>query len=225
MNVSEAINSRRSIRCFKSDPVPLDLLQKILEIARRSPSASNSQPWEFVVAAGTRLDEIKRAYTENSFQTPMLDLPIPQRYPEPWATRRRAVTAGLLSQLGIAREDKQKRAEWNSQSLKLWGAPCAIYIMIDRAYYLVEGNLNVWPIFDCGLITQNILLLATEYGLGTIPAVQLVYYPNILRKLLDIPDSKLILIGIAVGYPDPANPVNQFRTDREPLHKIAKFYI
>ena len=224
MDVSEAINKRRSIRCFKPDPVPPDLLKKILQTALRSPSASNSQPWEFAVVSGGKLNEIRQAFMENSSQIPVLDIPILLQYPEPWATRRRAVTAGLLDQLGIAREEKQKRMEWNSQSLKLWGAPCAIYIMIDRAYYHIEGNLNVWPVFDCGLITQTILLLATEHGLGTIPAVQLVLYPDILRKILNIPDSKLTLLGIAIGYPDPEHRVNQFRTEREPLDKVAKFY-
>jgi len=68
------------------------------------------------------------------------------------------------------------------------------------------------------------MLLASRYGLGTIPQIQAVDYPDILRKVLGIPDSKLIVLGIAVGYPDRDDPINQFRSEREPLDKIARWY-
>ena len=139
-------------------------------------------------------------------------------------SRRRAMAAGVLEKLGIAREDKQKRIDFNNQSLKLWGAPSAIYIVVDRSIQVINDAINFWPLFDLGLITQNILLLATHYVLGSIPAIQLVSYPNILRKILDLPDSKMLVIGVAIGYPDWNNPVNQFRSDREPLDNVARFY-
>ncbi len=224
MDVIEAINKRRSVRGFKSDPVPPDILQKIVGGALRAPSASNSQPWEFAVVSGAKLEEIKQAFIDNSSKLPVLDIAIPLQYPEPWAARRRAVMAGVLGKLGIGREDKQKRIEWGLLGFKLWGATSCIYIMIDRSFYHANDTTNVWNIFDCGLITQNMLLLATEHGLGTIPAVQPVFYPDILRKILGLEDTKLMVLGIAIGYPDWDDPVNQFRTEREPLEKLARFY-
>lgn len=224
MDVIEAINKRRSVRGFKSDPVPPDILQKIVGGALRAPSASNSQPWEFAVVSGTKLEEIKQAFIDSSSKLPVLDISIPLQYPEPWAARRRAVMAGVLEKLGIDRADKQKRIEWGLRGFKLWGAPSCIYIMIDLSFYRANDTTNVWNIFDCGLITQNMLLLATEYGLGTIPAIQPVTYPDILRKILCLEDTKLIVLGIAIGYPDWDDPVNQFRTEREPLEKLARFY-
>lgn len=224
MDVVEAINNRRSIRSFKPDPVPLDILRKIVDGALHAPSASNTQPWELAVVGGTKLEEIKQACVENADKPPILDIPATMQYPEPWISRRRAVMAGILGKLGIAREDKQKRIEWGIYGYKLWGAPCAIYIMIDRSFHVIDNAINVWPLFDCGLIAQNILLLATQYGLGSIPAIQPVLYPDILRKILDLPDSKLMVMGIAIGYPDGDNPVNQFRSEREPLDKVARFY-
>ncbi len=68
------------------------------------------------------------------------------------------------------------------------------------------------------------MLLATKYELGTIAQAQAVVYPDILRKVLGISESKIIVLGIAIGYPDWENPMNQFSTDREPLDKIATFY-
>lgn len=224
MDVIDAINKRKSIRSFKSDPVPPDVLKKIVAGSLRSPSASNSQPWEFAVVSGAKLEEIKQAYLDNSGSKACFDLPILLKYPEPWSSKRAAVMAGILDKLGIEREDKQKRFEWGLNTHRLWGAPSCIYITIERSFYHADGITNVWNVFDCGLITQNILLLATAYGLGSIPAVQPVLYPDILRKILNLPDSKLMVLAIPLGYINSSNPVNQLHTMREPLDKVARFY-
>jgi nitroreductase len=224
MEVIEAINKRHSVRSFKPDPVPPQILKKIIEGALRSPSASNSQPWEFAVVSGAKLEEIKKAYIENAANMPVLDITIALQYPEPWSARRSAVMAGVLEKLGIGREEKQKRIEWGLYGSRLWGAPSCIYIMIDRDFYYANNAVNHWNIFDCGLVAQDVMLLATEQGLGTIPAIQPVLYPDILRKILNLPPGKLMVMGIPIGYADTANPVNEFRTSREPLEKVAKFY-
>ncbi len=78
--------------------------------------------------------------------------------------------------------------------------------------------------FDCGLVAQNIMLLATHYGLGTIVQAQAVHYPNVLRQMLGIPASKLVLVGIAIGYPDWDNPINQVRSERETMETLVKWY-
>jgi nitroreductase len=223
MDVAEAINKRRSIRSFKPDPVPQDILKNIVAGALRSPSASNSQPWEFAIVSGAKLEEIKKAFIANSSKIPTLDISIPMKYPEPWASRRSAVMAGVLDKLGVAREDKQKRMEWGLHGFNLWGAPSCIYVMVERSFYMAEETTNIWNLFDCGLIAQDIMLLATDFGLGTIPAIQPVLYPDVIRKILGLPDSKLLVMGIPIGYAAD-DPVNQFRTEREPLDKVAKFY-
>jgi nitroreductase len=224
MDVIAAINKRHSVRSFKPDPVPPETLKKIVEGALRSPSASNSQPWELAVVSGTKLEEIKKAYIESTGKMPVLDISMALQYPEPWASRRAAVMAGILEKMGIAREDKQKRMEWGMFGSKLWGAPSCIYIMVDRDFYYANNATNHWNIFDCGLIAQDIMLLATEQGLGTIPAVQPVLFADLLRKLLDLPDSKLMVMAIPIGYEDTSHPANKFRTAREPLEKVAMFY-
>ena len=137
MDVAEAINKRRSIRSFKPDPVPWDILKNIVSAALRSPSASNSQPWEFAIVSGAKLEEIKKAFIDNSSKLPALDISIPMKYPEPWASRRAAVMAGVLDKLGVAREDKQKRMEWGLRGFNLWGAPSCIYVMIEHS--------SIWP--------------------------------------------------------------------------------
>ena len=95
-------------------------------------------------------------------------------------------------------------------------------VIIDRAFYFQE-EINAWLLFDCGLAAENIMLLATDYGLGTITQAQSVQSPDILRKVLGIPDSKLFVIGIAIGYPDDKDPINNMRTEREPLESMVKW--
>jgi nitroreductase len=126
--------------------------------------------------------------------------------------------------VGRRKGDADMRRWWQLQGLRLYGAPAAIYVYTGRSLYFQRDATNVWPVFDCGLIAENIMLLATKYGLGTIPQMQAVHYPDILRRLLQIPDSKLIVLGIAVGYPDWDDPMNQFRSGREPLDRIARWY-
>jgi nitroreductase len=68
------------------------------------------------------------------------------------------------------------------------------------------------------------MLLATHYGLGTVAQAQSVVYPDIIRKVVKIPESKLIALGIAIGYPDWDNPATQSRTQREPVSDVAKWH-
>ena len=133
-------------------------------------------------------------------------------------------SAKLFEIKGISREDRKKRKWWRLQGLKLFDATTVIYIYVDRSFYLQGNGLNVWPIFDCGLIAENIMLLATKYGLGTIPQAQSIQYPDVVRKVLGMPNSKLIVLGIPIGYPNWDDPINQFRSEREPLDKVAKWY-
>ncbi|MFC2003875.1 nitroreductase [Chloroflexota bacterium] len=226
MELAEAIHQRRSIRAFKSNAVPEGILKEIMELALRAPSWGDTQPWEFAIVGGGKLEEIKQAYIEKAEaeEESNPDLPRPGEFPEPYNSRRRANSTKIFEIKGISRDDKEKRRQWQLLGLRLFEAPNAIYIYTDRSFYFQRETLNVWPVFDCGLVAENIMLLATKYGLGTIPQIQAVNYPDALRKILEIPDSKLIVLGITIGYPDWDDPINQFRSEREPLDKVAKWY-
>lgn len=226
MDIAEAIRHRKSIRAFKSNAVPQKILEGIMELALRAPSWANTQPWEFAIVGGRKLEEIRRAFIEKAEAAEQMnpDIAAPQEFPEPYDTRRRTVGRKMLEIKGIKREDREQRILWGLQGLKLFEAPNAIYIFIDRSFYFQGDNLNVWPIFDCGLIAENIMLLATNYGLGTVPEIQAAAYPEVLREVLGIPDYKLIVLGIAIGYPNWDDSVNQLYSDREPLDKVAKWY-
>jgi nitroreductase len=121
----------------------------------------------------------------------------------------------------MTKEDFEARFADNARH---YGATTCIYLLVGKGFLYQEKGINVWAMYDCGSAVQNIMLLATNYGLGTIAQAMAVVYPDIIRKELGIPEDKLIALGIAIGYPDLKNPINKDRRDREPLGTVAKFY-
>jgi nitroreductase len=224
MDILEAVNQRKSIRVFKPDPVPREVIQEIMDLAQRAPSWANTQPWEFAIVSGTKLDEIRKGYTEKSGEEPSPDIARPSGFPEPYNSRHRALSKRDSETLKKSKEDPVVERWQPVQGSKMYGAPCVIYIYIDRSIYFQPDNLNVWSVFDCGLIAENIMLLAVNYGLGTVAAYQTVKYPDVLRKVLKLPDSKLMVLGIPVGYPDWEHPMNKMYSPREPLNSITTWY-
>jgi nitroreductase len=226
MDVIDAIKERKSIRAFKADPVPLDLLKKIIEQAQRAPSWANTQPWEFAVVTGKKLKAIQDAFVKRGvqgMQNARVDVARPPDYPEPFISRIKKMQV----QESRGRTSAMTREEMEARTINNWrhyGASTCIYLLVARNFLYQEKGINVWAIYDCGAAVQNIMLLATNYGLGTIAQAMAVAYPDIVRKELGIPEDKLIALGIAIGYPDDKNPINKDRRDREPLDEIAKFY-
>ena len=219
MDVVDAIKERKSIRAFKPDPVPLDVIRKIMEQAQRAPSWANTQPWEFAVAAGKKLKEIQDGFVKRGMQDPENEVARPYEFPEPYMGRIRALQA----------KDRKEmtKEDWENMTLnnyRHYGASTCIYLLVGKPIFQQSQGINVWAMYDSGSAVQNIMLLATNYGLGTIAQAQAAVYPDIIRKVLGIPEDKLIALGIAIGYPDWDNPVTQGRTAREPLDEVVKFY-
>src|SRR5450759_5077940 len=91
MDIAEAINTRRSIRWFKTDPVPRKTLEEIMTLSLRAPSWANTQPWEFAIVTGKKLEEIRQGFLDKANADPYPDLARPFAYPEPYDSRRRAL--------------------------------------------------------------------------------------------------------------------------------------
>ncbi len=216
MDIIEGILSRKSIRGFKSDPVPKDLLRKVLEVATRSPSAENGQPWEITVITGTILEQIKRRNVEKLEAREPFDPDVSMHiHAGIYKQRHMALAAELYGLMGISREDREKRAAWVKRGFRFYDAPAAIVIAADRS--LDEAPAQ----FDIGCLTQTICLAALGYGLGTCIAGQGVLYPEVVREFAHIPPSKRLVISIAIGYPDPDFPANKLASKREPIDNIT----
>lgn len=218
MDVVEAIKERRSVRAFKPDPVPLDILRRIVEKALQAPSWANTQPWGFAIVTGRQLKEIQKGFTDRGEQEPQPDIARPYAFPEPYLSRIQALPTRRVAE---TKEDMEAR---RFRNFSHYGAPAVVYLLVGRSFFYQEKGINVWSLYDCGAVVQNIMLLATDYGLGTVAQAQAVVYPDIIRRVVGIPESKLIALGVAVGYPDWDNPINHSRTQREFLDEVAQWY-
>jgi nitroreductase len=217
MDLIEAIKSRKSIRGYKPDPVPKQVLKEILEIATRAPSSMNTQPWEFTVIAGGIMDQIKQANVGkfNAGERPQLEVTRGE-YTGKYRDRQVALAVQLFQLMGIAREDREKRIEWMRRGFRFFDAPAAIIISMDKS--IGQGGQ-----FDIGAVSQTIALVALNYGLGTCIQGQGIMYPEVIRKFTGIPDSKYIVIALSVGYPDLDFPANKIRSNREAAESVTNW--
>jgi len=218
MNVIEALNARKSIRGFKKDTVDQAIVTKILEAAVRAPSAMNTQPWEFYIITGETLDNMREQIVEKlNTGAPMQPDHLVVGWPQDSIYRDRQVTLAkqLFKLMDIQREDKEKRAQWLERGFRFFDAPVAIIVVTDKS--LSESG----PLFDIGAVVNNICLAALEFDLGTCIEDQGVLYPEVTRELAGIPDSKRLMIAIALGYPDNDFPANKVKSEREPVEKIT----
>lgn len=219
MDAIETIRERKSIRGYKPDPVPKEVLRGIIDIATRAPSSLNTQPWELTVVAGEALDNIKRGNIEMmaAGAMPNPDMP-PQTFEGNYRQRQVDLAVQIFQLMGIAREDKEKRAEWMQRGFRFFDAPAAIILSVDRSLH------EAWPLFDIGSISQSLCLAALNYGLGTCIESQGIMYPEVVRKYTGIPESKRIIICIAIGYPDWDFPANKLGSKREPVESVTSWH-
>ncbi len=222
MELTEAIKSRRSIRAFKPVTVPREVLAAVLDLARLAPSAVNEQSWEFIVLTGEALEKVKRINSEHHLNkariAPDCTATPPNQLKPPYGERQMALAMQLFDLVGIEREERGKRLEWQLRGKRFFDAPAAILICTDEAIF---NPNHLTPLIDIGIVTQTIALAALEFGLGTCIQQDTVFYPNALREALGIPASKRIIIAMAIGYPDESHPANRLRTPREPLESLV----
>jgi len=213
MNVTEALNARRSTRAFLPTPVEKDNLSAVLEAAARTPSWANSQPWEVFVATGDTQQRIREAFLEKHAQkaeaTP--EMPRPTQWTEAAKNRQQQLRPGMVRDCGEAAD------QFVALNQAMFYAPAGIYICMDKV-------LSEWSLYDIGAYSQSIMLAASEQGLATIPAINMVLFPDVLKRELQIPDNLKVTVGIAIGYADQAHAINNFVSDRSPLDETVRFF-
>lgn len=218
MDITEAIWSRKSIRGFKPFPVSREVLEKVLENSCRAPSTMNTQPWEFLVIAGDVLRKIAGRNAKMLQDGVMIH---PEHVITGWPNksvyrdRQVEVAKRIFRRMGIPREDKAKRAAWMERGFRFFDAPAAIILLTDTM--LTAAG----PLMDIGAVVQTICLAALNYGLGTCIEDQGVMYPENIRSVIKIPDTKRIIISIAIGYPDRDFSANQVESPREDIKNLT----
>ncbi|MEM6682877.1 MAG: nitroreductase [Pseudomonadota bacterium] len=217
MQVREAVTKRSSTRAFLNEPVPAHTVEDLIEAAVRAPSGGNVQPWQIIAVAGREKDAVSAAALKSLLENPdgeEGDYPIyPPKLHEPYRSRRFDIGERLYETVGIARDDKAARQQQMLQNFAFFGAPVGLFIVIDRR--MGHGQ---WA--HVGMLMQTIALLAVDAGLATCMQEAWARVRESVRQVLGVPESHVVYCAIALGYADPAAPVNQLVSPRAPLHEI-----
>jgi nitroreductase len=214
MDVSEAVRKRQSVRAFKPDPVPGDVVRRLLEQAALAPSGGNLQPWRVYALAGAPLAEFKALVATTPMEEPEYDVYPPNLW-EPMRTRRYVCGEDLYASIGIGRDDRPGRFRQLARNGSFFDAPVGLFFCLDR-----KVGPPQWS--DVGMMMQTFMLLAVEAGLATCAQEYWARYPKTVARFVGLPDDHMLFSGMALGYPDETNPINQWRTRRDPLEVWAE---
>ena len=218
MDAIEAILARHSVRDFSSKPVPKETVMKILEVATRSPSGSNGQPWEVFVATGATIERIRKMYQEYP-QGGAGDPAAPSRSSQPprpayILERMTTIRNERLKLLGLDPADPTSGNIFLEWGRRLFGVPVLAVICMDKA---LSSNL------DIGLFIQTICIAAQGHGVDSFIAGAFVSHPDVLRKELEIPESLNIVTGVGLGYANPKSIINTYRSPRRPIQEVVRY--
>jgi nitroreductase len=215
MDLLKVIKERKSIRAFKPDAVPKERIEEILRLTIHAPSAINLQPWEFTVVTGEEKERLSRrlikAFKEKQIScSPGNVKPLPKTY-----GKRGAKTLALMKPFF---EEMRVNIDQfiNEGSCRFYGAPVAILICLDDSFPKAR-------LVDIGVALGYLTLVAHELGLGTCPNGLINAYEDEIKDLLNIPENKNVVIGVALGYPDWEVPVNRFKSTRDDLSRFVRW--
>jgi nitroreductase len=221
--IADALLSRRSVRAFLPRSVPREQVERLLELASRAPNNSNVQPWHVHVLAGAAKDRLATAVLHALDTEGRVDeceypyQPRPEEWPEPFKTRRRNFGEGLYRDtLGIPFEDSERRELHHRRNYSFFGAPVGLIVTVSR-------HPRQSALIDAGLFLQSLMLAARGEGLDTCAQASFIDFHPVLRRELDIPEDRIIVCGVALGYADPNDSLSGHRTTREPVGSLATF--
>ena len=220
MNVKNALENRKSVRAFLDKAVPTDLINAVLEQAKNAPSGVNTQPWQVAVITGETKQKLGKKM-EETFRSGTKGEMDYQYYPLDWqgAYKERRKACGLLmySTLEISREDRARQTDQWAANYRAFDAPVMLLFFMDKV-------METGSYLDYGMFLQSVMLSATEHGLSTCPQAALAEYPEIAREVLDYGDDQMLICGMALGYEDTDHLINSYRTEREDLDKIVRYF-
>jgi nitroreductase len=225
-SVDAAIESRFSARAFLPKPVPRDTIARILEVASRSPSGTNCQPWKVYVLQGASRDSLVEkvcAAHDAIYANPSLAAEYREEYdyyPEKWVSpyidRRRENGWGLYGLLGIAKGEKEKMHAQHHRNFQFFDAPVGFMFTLDRV--MGRGSL-----VDYGMFMENIMVAARARGLHTCPQAAWNGFGKIILPHIGAGPDEMLVCGMSLGYADEAHKVNGFHTPRVPVEEFTRW--
>jgi nitroreductase len=220
MDYNDIVHERRSIRGYLQKPVPRELIEEIIDLAKRAPSSMNTQPWHFHVITGEPLERIRKGNTEKMMSGSAVDREIKMNhgYEGPHRERQIEIAVQLFEAMGIARDDKPKRQDWVMRGFRQFDAPVSIVITVDKA--LADDTIAH---FDCGAATYGLVLAAWSKGLGSVINGQGIMQSSVVRENANIPEDEVIMTCVAMGYPSDEFVANEVKSRRVANEQVASF--
>ena len=220
MEFETLVNTRRSVRGYKTDPVQRELIEEIIQVAKGAPSSMNTQPWNLYVVTGEPLDKIRRGNTERMLAgvKPQRDFPTKEAYEGIHRQRQIEIAVQLFEAMGIERDDKERRMDWVMRGFRQFDAPVSVVLTYDKI--LEPAAIGQ---FDLGAISYALCLAAWERGLGTVINGQGVMQTPVVREHAKIPDDQNILTCIAMGYPNDDFSANSVKSRRAEIGDFVSF--
>jgi nitroreductase len=220
MKYDDVVLGRRSIRGYQNKSVPKSLIKEVIEMAMRAPSSLNTQPWNFYVVAGEPLDKIRAGNTERN----LAGVPDSREFRNHGAyegvhrERQIGIAKQLFEVMKIERDDKEARQSWVLRGFRQFDAPVSVVVTYDRS---IHGG-DIAP-FDCGGVTNALVNAAWSRGLGCVINSQGIMQSPVVREHAGIPDDQVIMICVAMGFPDESFPANAVVSERKLVDKAAVF--
>lgn len=219
-SVTDAVTTRRSLRGFLPDEVPVETIKRILNSAARAPSGTNMQPWRVYALTGQSKSDLCGAvcaeFDKKSGEHSGEVQYYPSKWFEPYLSRRRKVGWDLYGLLGIEKGDHDKTHAQHRRNFVFFDAPVGLIFTIHRD--LATGS---W--LDYGMFLQNIMLLAREEGLHTCPQAAWSDFHRVIRTVLPLSDEEIVVCGMAIGYANPDLVENSLLTEREDAEGFTRF--
>ncbi|MFE7927632.1 nitroreductase [Streptomyces sp. NPDC057456] len=218
MNVYEAVDSRRAVRAFSDEPVPTEVLERVLAAATRAPSSGNLQPWHVYVVTGEPLAELKRRATARAVEGDPGDEREYPMYPaeltSPYLDRFSAAAAQRYEALGIERDDPGRPTKIAALNSEAFGAPVVLFCYLDR-------NMGPGQWGDAGMYLQTVMLLLRAEGLHSCPQVMWTMYRKTVSRTVGADGGLVLCCGVAVGFEKEGVP--QLRTERADMKETVSF--
>ena len=215
MDLTTLLGDRRSVRSFKDEPVPRQLLEQILTDASRAPSAINMQPWEVHIVVGEERKRLSRRLLRSFKERGLTCGPgttniLPERFMD-----RSRECAALMTPL-IERMGSDFKTYINEGSLNFYGAPAVALLFIDDCFPPERMT-------DMGSFLAYLLLAATAHNVASCPIGLVTAYAEEIKDHLNVPDSKHLVISVALGFPEPGAAVNEFLCPRIALKDFVRW--
>jgi nitroreductase len=220
--VDAAITSRRSLRAFLPTPVPRETVERILEVASRAPSGTNTQPWKVYVLTGEAKAGLTRKIlaahddpAERATHTEEYAY-YPTEWRSPFIDRRRKVGWDLYGLLQIGKTDKARMHAQHGRNYAFFDAPVGLMFTIDRV--MQQGS---W--LDYGMFLENVMIAARARGLDTCPQAAFMQFHRIITAHVGAPANEQLVCGMSLGHADPVAVENSLVTERDPVASFARF--